>query len=56
MTALSIALVTLLANTPTFPVQEMDSLELTVLASKRVNIHNSLALKVSMHELSLHVM
>ena len=56
VTALSIALVAILANTPTFPVQEMDSLELTVLASKRVNIHNSLALKVSMHELSLHAM
>ncbi len=53
VTALSIASVPILANTLTFPVQEMDSLKLTVLVSKHVNIHNLLVLKVSKHELSL---
>ena len=47
VTALSIALVPILANTLTFPVQEMDSLKLTVLVSKHVNIYDLFALKVS---------
>ncbi len=53
VTALSIALVPILANTLTFPVQEMDSLKLTALVSKHVNIHNLHALKVSKRDLYL---
>ncbi len=51
VTALWIALVPILAKTPVFPVQEMDSLKSTVLVSKHVKIHNLLALKVSKRDL-----
>ncbi len=51
VTALSIALVPILANTLTFLVQEMDSLKLTALVSKHVNLHNLHALKVSKRDL-----
>ncbi len=44
VTALWIALVAILASTPVFPVQEMDSLKSTVLVSKHVEVYN---LKVS---------
>ncbi len=51
VTALWIALVPILANTPVFPVQEMDSLKSTVLVGMHVNIHNLLALKVGKRDL-----
>ncbi len=45
VTALWIALVPVLAYTPVFPVQEMDSLKSTVLVSEHVKFHTLLVSK-----------